>query len=124
MEKPEDQIDLARSKLTIDRMIDPSIDVENNLKRLEAMAQKIRSMLPADASSLQKMETLIRYLYTAGSWNDNRPYRYDLDDPFGSNIHNKLLPTYLAIRKGNCISMPFLFIVLGQKLGLESIPRR
>lgn len=50
MEKPDDQIDLAKAKLIIDRMIDPNIDTESNLNRLDAMAQKIRAMLPADAS--------------------------------------------------------------------------
>ena len=25
---------------------------------------------------------------------------------------------YLATRKGNCVSMPVLFVILGQKLGL------
>jgi regulator of sirC expression with transglutaminase-like and TPR domain len=37
----------------------------------------------------------------------------------GTNISNKLLPTYLKSRKGNCVTMPFLFILLGQKLGIE-----
>ena len=119
LDQPDEQIDLARTKLTIDRMIDPSIDIESYLKRLNAMAKKIKTMLPADASSLLKMETLVQYLYKAGPWNDNQPYRYDLDDPFGRNIRNKLLPTYLTTRRGNCISMPFLFIILGQKLGLD-----
>ena len=119
LEKPDDKIDLARAKLTIDSMIDPSIDVESNLKQLDAMANQIKKMLPANATSLQKMETLIQYLYKAGPWNDNQPFRYDLDDPFGRNIHNKLLPTYLQTKRGNCISMPLLFILLGKNLGID-----
>lgn len=119
LEKPNNQIDLARAKLTIDRMIDPAINIERNLKRLDEMVNKIQTMLPPNPTSLQKMETLIRYLYSAGPWNNNQPFKYDLNDPFGQNIRNKLLPTYLATKRGNCISMPFLFIILGQKLGLD-----
>lgn len=118
LESPDDKIDLARAKLTLDRMIDPSIDVESNAKQLDAMAGEIRAMLPANPTSLQKMETLIQYMYKAGAWNDNQAYSYDLNDPFGKNVRNKLLPTYLMTRKGNCLSMPVLFIILGQKIGL------
>lgn len=119
LENPDDKIDLAKAKLTIDSMIDPSIDIESNLKQLDAMAKQIRAMLPANATSLQKMETLIQYLYKAGPWNGNQPFRYDLDDPFGRKIHNKLLPTYLKTKRGNCISMPLLFIFLGEKIGID-----
>lgn len=119
LEQPDNQIDLAKAKLTLDRLIDPSIDIQSNLKRLDAITKQVTAMLPVNASSLQKMETLVQYLYKAGPWNDNQPYRYDLDDPFGHNIRNKLIPTYLTTRKGNCVSMPSLFVIIGKKLGLD-----
>ncbi len=114
--KPDDQIDLARAKLTIDKMVDPSIDVEATLKQIDAMVVAIQAMpgLAAD-----KLEALRQYIYEPGPWNEGRPFQYDLDDPLGRQIKNKLLPTYLASRKGNCVSMPLLFIVLGQRLGLN-----
>jgi regulator of sirC expression with transglutaminase-like and TPR domain len=42
-----------------------------------------------------------------------------LDDPKASKVQSVLLPTYLASKKGNCVTMPFLFIILGQRLGLD-----
>lgn len=119
LQKSPTEIDLARVKLTVDRMIAPNIDIETNLKQLNVMGEQIKAMLPLNASNLEKMETLQRYIYQAGLWNGNKPFQYDLDDPLGSNIHNKLLPTYLSTRKGNCVSMPILFIILGQKIGLD-----
>lgn len=116
---PDEQIDLARAKLTIDRMIDPKINVANSLKQLDAMVAEIKFRLPADASGHKRLEALQAYVYQAGYWNGNKPFRYDLDDPFGDNIRNKLLPTYLSTRKGNCVSMPMLFVILGQKLGIN-----
>ncbi|PZP87578.1 MAG: hypothetical protein DI592_03305 [Stenotrophomonas maltophilia] len=41
-----------------------------------------------------------------------------MSDPLGKNPKNKQLATYLATRKGNCVSMPILFVILGQRLGL------
>jgi hypothetical protein len=42
LELPEDQIDLAKAKLTIDHMIDPAIDVDAWLRQLDGMADEIR----------------------------------------------------------------------------------
>ncbi len=84
------------------------------------MVAEVRSRLPGSPSSRDKVDALRRHLYEAGPWNSNQPFRYDLDgDPMGHDIQNKLLPTYLATKRGNCVSMPLLFIVLGQKLGID-----
>ena len=119
LKSPDDRIDLANAKLMIDQMIDPTIDLAAATKQLDAMASALKSRLPSGASSAQKLDALRTFLYEPGAWNEHRPFRYDLDDPFGRIIKNKLLPTYVATRKGNCVSMPFLFIILGQKIGLD-----
>jgi len=119
LQQPDNQIDLAKAKLVIDKMINPLIDVDANLKLIDTTVAKIQAMLPPNASSQDKLDALRTYLYTAGPWNNQRPYQYDFDDPLGQKISNKLLPTYMASRKGNCVSMPYLFIILGQRLGLD-----
>jgi regulator of sirC expression with transglutaminase-like and TPR domain len=119
LEQPENSIDFARVKLSIDKLVDPSIDVEPNLKKIDAIVMTIKSMLPVNATSMDKMLTLKKYLYEAGTWNNYQPYQYDFNDPKGTQIKNKLLPTYLVTKKGNCVSMPLLFIVLGQRLGID-----
>jgi regulator of sirC expression with transglutaminase-like and TPR domain len=117
--QPDNRIDLARAKLTIDKMIDPGIDIAASLREIDAIVARIKASLPTDASNDEKLAALRSYLYTPSEWNDYRAYRYDLTHPLGEDIHEKLLPTYLATRKGNCVSMPFLFVVLGQRLGLD-----
>ncbi len=116
---PENQIDLGKAKLTIDKMIDPSIDVKVNLKKIDSMVASIQMGLFFNASSDEKLQALRTYLYTPNQSNGQRPYQYDLSDPYGKDLRHKLLPNYLESRKGNCVSMPFLFIILGQRLGLD-----
>lgn len=116
---PEGQIDLAEAKLAIDHVIDPGIDAEATMAQLDTLASRIRERFPADANRRVKLEVLVTSLAQPGPWNDYRPFSYDLDDPLGKNIRNKLLSTYLATRKGNCVSMPILLVILGQKLGLD-----
>jgi len=119
LQQSEADIDLAVAKVTIDHLIDPTIDAAATLANLNAMARALKALLPIVASKRLTLDALRYHVYQASPWNGNRPFRYDLDDPFGTNIQNKLLSTYLASRKGNCVSMPFLFIILGQKLGVD-----
>lgn len=119
LNQPEQEIDLAKTKLTIDKLIDPTIDVDANLKKLDVMVAEIKTMAGPGTSSTAKMLTLKRYIYEPGEWNNYQPYQYDLDDPLGTKLSNKLLPHYLVTKKGNCVTMPFLFIILGQRLGLD-----
>lgn len=120
----EPNIDLATMKLSIDKVIDPTIDVEGTLKTIDNMVKQIRAMLREGDSSMVKMLILKQYLYHKGHWNNYQPYQYDFTDPQGSklsknNLQNKLLTTYLKTKKGNCVTMPLLFVILGEKIGLK-----
>lgn len=119
LKRPEQDIDLGQTKLTIDKQIDPSVDLQVNLQKIDAMVNRIRTMPEYGVSSGNRLWALRRYLYEAGEWNGFQSHQYDLDDPLGTKINNKLLPTYLSSKKGNCVTMPFLFIILGQRLGLD-----
>ncbi len=115
----DSEIDLARVKLTVDRMVDPSIDIDANLQKLDAMTANVRRSAGASPTSLKTASILRSYLFDAGNWNNQQPFHYDLDDPLGRKLNNKLLANYLTTKKGNCVSMPTLFVLLAQKLGLE-----
>lgn len=117
---PEQRIDLARAKLTIDRLIDPSVDIEATLSKLDTLAQTVRSRIPAGASLNEKHAVLLSTLYTPGAWNDERPFSYDFDQSLGTDIQAKLLSNYLSTRKGNCVSMPILVTLLADRLGLPA----
>ena len=119
MSQPEADIDLARAKLTFDQMIDPSIDVDAELVQIDAMAGTVREMAGSNATDLQTAQALQKFIYESGEWNGFRPYQYDFDDPLGTKLSNKLLHNYIDSGKGNCITMPFLYIVLGDRLGLN-----
>ena len=119
LDQDEASIDYATTKLTIDRLIDSSIDVEVEEEIINEMVETIRASYPPGASAWVRFQALKKYLYEAGSWNDGRKFQYDFDDPLGTKISNKLLPNYIRNRKGNCITMPLLFVILGDKIGLD-----
>lgn len=119
LQTPEDRIDLAATQIAIDQMIDPQLNAAATLAQIDSMARRLKALIPAGASSRLTLDALRYHIYQPSPWNDQRPFSYNLDDPYGADIQTKLLATYLATRKGNCISMPMLFIILGQKLGID-----
>lgn len=110
--------DLLDVKLTVDSMVDPSANAQAVEAEIARMADAIGSMAGEMARSAEKLTALKRYLYESGEWNGNNPFQYDLDDPLGEKPANRLLQRYLTTRRGNCITMPILFLALGQRLGL------
>ncbi|MEI2454557.1 transglutaminase family protein [Lysobacter firmicutimachus] len=90
------------------------------LRQIDLLSKQVLARVPTGASNRAKLEVLVTSLAQPGPWNDYRSFRYDLEDPFGKNIRNKFLSTYLATRKGNCVSMPVLFVIVAQRIGLEA----
>ncbi|KAF1715781.1 hypothetical protein CSC71_00625 [Pseudoxanthomonas sangjuensis] len=118
LDQPEGQIDLARAKVAIDHMVDPTVDMDGTLRQVDQWVAKIRSRFPPGATNKAKADVLVSTLYEPGPWNDRRPFGYDYADPYGRDIRKSLLSTYLATRKGQCVVMPTFVALLGQKLGL------
>lgn len=107
-----------------DRLTDPSIDEAAALAELDGMVGTVNKMLstllPDEASTdMAKIKALRAFICEPGHWNDQKPFQYDLTDPLGQQPGAQLLAHYLATKKGNCVSMPMLFLALGEKLGLD-----
>lgn len=118
--KSDAEIDLAQVKISIDKFIDPSINTEKTLTQIDRMANEFKAGLAPNMKPLDQALSLSAFLYEAGTWNNMQPLQYDFTDPFGVNVENKLLSTYLKSKSGNCISMPMLYVILAQRLNLDA----
>lgn len=112
-------LDYGRAKLAFDQLIDPTRPDADMMAQLNRMADGVRRLAGPSASPDARLAALQQLLYVAGPWNGHQPFAYDHDDPLGQRIGNKLLASYLATRRGNCVSMPALFLILADKLGLD-----
>jgi len=121
LELPEEKINLAIAKLVIDMMVDSSIDVNNYLTELDEMMVEINKIVGPRTKSMDKLLAIKTYLFNEGEWNSNKPFVYDLSDPLGRKLENKLLSNFFETKKGNCVSMPFLFLILGKKMGIDVV---
>jgi regulator of sirC expression with transglutaminase-like and TPR domain len=116
LEQPDSRMDIGMIKLDIDRMIDAATDKTRLLRQLDGMASEVKASFPLGATSLDKFKTLRDYLYRPPLLSGRQPFLYNLEDD--RNPRAKLLSVYLSTRRGNCVSMPLLLVILGQKLGI------
>lgn len=114
---PYHELDYARAKLALDRIIDPSIDIEATLAELGRLTSAAQALAGPDSDQPGQLKALRTLIYAAGPWNNHRPFTYDHSDPYA--IDRKLLPRYLTTKLGNCVTMPILFLILGERLGLD-----
>lgn len=118
--QPENAIDLAKVELQVEHMIDPHVDQASVMKKLDTLAAGIRARYPQGEATDTELKgmTLLMSLRDPGPWNGWQGFRYDFANPFGNKVQDKMLSSFLTTHLGNCVSMPELFVVLGQKLGL------
>jgi len=99
LQTPDADIDLAKAKLTIDRMIDPTIDKRGGPCATRCNGKRDRSMLRRRVEQAHLGRAALPHL-SASPWNGNRPFRYDLDDPFGANNPQQAAADLPDDRKG------------------------
>lgn len=111
--------DLADVKLSVDALANPATDIAAGRKAIDDMIVALQKMAAGSRTSFEKLAVLRRFVYEGGSWNNYRPFAYDMADPLGSNPVNRQIAKYISSRLGNCVTMPQLFMILGQRLGLN-----
>ncbi|HEV2078272.1 MAG TPA: transglutaminase family protein, partial [Allosphingosinicella sp.] len=116
---PDDRLDYSEAKIAFDCAIDPSIDANAVRAELEAMEAKARELAGPSPDDDANLGALRKLIYESGPWNGHRPFNYDHHDPVGADGCNSVLASCLKTRLGNCVSMPVLFLILGERLGLH-----
>ncbi|MCP4542361.1 MAG: hypothetical protein GY832_35005 [Chloroflexi bacterium] len=116
---PEQDIDVGYWALVIAKECDSAVDIDSYLHTLDTMAANIQYMVGPRAGDMVRFAMTKMYQFDHGEWNGNQAFSYDLDDPMGEQPGARLLTTYLDTRKGNCVSMPTLFLALMERVDPE-----
>lgn len=107
-----------RAKFALDRIVAP----EQKESAIAPELDRLASIAKAESKGrddIAKLKAVRKVVYESGPWNDGKPFTYDQADPYGANLRNKLLATYLETRRGNCVSMPILHLIVAERLGLN-----
>jgi len=114
LKRPDLEIDIATVQFTIDKLIDPSVDINENQKEIDRIVSKLHLLADGKQPGLDEIK---HYLYKQGPWNDFESYRYNHETAFSYTAQSASLSRYLATKRGDCVSMPLLVYILGRRLG-------
>jgi regulator of sirC expression with transglutaminase-like and TPR domain len=119
LSQPESRLDFLEAAMTFDRVIDKAGTTSSAPATVARLVDAALQMAGPEPTDAYKLAAVRKAIYGAGAWNYNRPFTYDLKDPFGQQVRSKMLSTYVRTRKGNCVSMPVLFLIVADRIGLK-----
>lgn len=121
---PEEEINIGIASLVLAKEFYPKMNVKYFLEVFDFMAEKYRENFGSYSNPDEKVRALNTFLYKKGYWNDDISFSYDDKDLEVTKLDNKFINGYLSSKKGSCITMPLLYVILGERLGFPIYPVR
>lgn len=90
----------------------PQLDVQGTLAGIDALAERLRQRVPADAAPLQRLQLLNHYFFVELGFAGNVNDYYD--------ARNSYLPDVLRTRRGIPITLALLYVELAGQVGLAA----
>ncbi len=121
---PEDKIDIGLASLILAKEFYPNLNIPFFLKAFDYLGDRFLYYFGKYTNPDDRIAALNTYLYRPGFWNDSVAFSYDDDDLEVAKLKNNFINGYIASKKGSCITMPLLYIIMGQKIGFPIYPVR
>jgi len=121
---PEKDINISIATLVLAKELYPNMNVPFFLQAFDYLADRFNYYFGNYTDPNDRIAALNTYLYKPGYWNDNISFSYDDDDLHVTKLDNKFINGYISSKKGSCITMPMLYIILGEKLKIPLKPVR
>lgn len=111
---PDEDINLAEIALTLCKTVDPDLEIESYLDKIDQMAEEIKQKLPKDAPDDpgKIIQAINKYLYRVKKARVDLVGANDTRDKF-------LLNNVLDSMKGNCLGFSTLYLCLAERLHLS-----
>lgn len=102
----------------------PNLNIQFFDHAIDFMAQRIEDLNQDRTDPLTRISLLNSYFFRPGWWNDSITFTYDLDDLEATKTDNQFLNGFIATKKGSCVTMSMLYLVLADRLGWPIKPVR
>jgi len=110
IQRPEADIDLARSALLVAAENDPGLDVEAEMARLDAWAGELGRRLDPSWNNLQRLARLRTFMY------EDLGFKGDVQGYYSPS--NSLLHSVMSRRLGIPLTLSIVFMEIGWRLGI------
>ncbi|MBI3378035.1 MAG: hypothetical protein HY035_06520 [Nitrospirae bacterium] len=108
---PEEKIDIGIAGLILAKEIYPDIDIKAYSAKIDEMANGARILTKGSKDPDYRIRALNTFFFKIAG------IKYDFSDPYGRNLKNRYINGILDRKKGNCVSMPLLYLAIAQRLG-------
>ncbi len=121
---PEEEINIGVASLILAKEFYPDMNVDFFLYSFDYMAQRFSEVFGQYENPDERVRALNTYFYKSGFWNDGITFSYDDDDLHVTKLSNRFINGYIATKIGSCITMPLLYVIIGERLGWPIYPVR
>ncbi len=121
---PEKDISISIATLVLAKEFYPNMNITFFLQSFDYLADRFKYYFGKYSDPNDRIAALNTYLYKPGYWNDSISFSYDDDDLHVTKLDNKFINGYISSKKGSCITMPMLYVILGEKLNFPIKPVR
>jgi regulator of sirC expression with transglutaminase-like and TPR domain len=116
LEAPEDSINIGQACLSLAQEFYPEMKPHFLLRAFDSLALGFEKYFGFITDPEEKVRALNTFLYRKGPWNDSVVFVYDRSDPGAHKRDNRFINGCMARRKGSCVTMPMLYVILGERL--------
>ncbi len=119
---PEEKIDVGIASLVLAKEFYPEMNVDSFLHAFDSLASRFNKIFGEYTDPDQRIRALNTFLYKPGAWNKGGIFSYDNDDLEAKELNNRFINGYITTKKGSCITMPLLYVILGERLNWPIYP--
>lgn len=109
---PENKIDIGIAALTFAKDVYPDLDLDAYSRQIDELAERARRFVGDKKDPHERVKALAEFFFNAEG------YSYD----FSKTDTNYYLNGTLDTKKGNCSTMPMLYLTIAQRLGYPVYP--
>jgi regulator of sirC expression with transglutaminase-like and TPR domain len=113
---PEGQIDHGLVALSLAKEFYPDINVDAYSKTIDSLAERVRRLVNDSDDPNVKVDAINTVLF------EQENFDYDLEALAGNRDEPGFLNVLLDTKKGNCVSLPALYMAIAHRLGYPIYP--
>ncbi|MFA5795283.1 MAG: transglutaminase family protein [Candidatus Brocadiia bacterium] len=110
---PEDKLDFGRYVILLSKVVNPNINIENELRRLDNMADAVRPRLKGVNKPKEIIRVLNKYLF------EDMKFKATGIKKMGNvPMEQIMVPYVLGKREGTCVPLSIIYLCLAERLDL------
>lgn len=116
VELPENKINIGVAALTFAKDVYPGLDINAYSRQIDELAQRAKRFIGNKKDPRQRVLALSEFFFNAEG------YSYDFSRGASTKDVTYYLNGILDTKKGNCSTMPMLYLAIAQRLGYPIYP--